>query len=321
MTATPTPVPPVLECSTVYRPAEPVSLAATLGPLRRGRGDPTVQDDASTQPGRARTWRTFRTPLGAATLVLGTTADGAIEARAWGDGAEWVIDGVPELLGAGDDWSDLDVSGNRFLHEAYRRMRGVRLPRTRLVFCAMVPAILEQKVTTVEALRAWRQLVRLYGDPAPGPAPEGLLVMPTAERWRLIPSWEWHRAGVDPKRSRTVLAAASVAAGLDRTVTLGRSGDEITRKLCTVPGVGIWTAAETTQRSHGDPDSVSVGDYHLHDVVGWALAGHPVDDDGMLELLEPWRGHRQRVMRIIGASGFRKPRFGPRITIQDHRRH
>ena len=92
-------------------------------------------------------------------------------------------------------------------------------------------------------------------------------------------------------------------------------------KLRSVRGVGSWTAAETSQRAHGDVDSVSVGDYHLPATVGWALIGAPVDDDGMLELLEPWAGQRQRVMRLIEASGFRPPRFGPRITIQDHRGH
>src|SRR3954452_22214377 len=93
------------------------------------------------------------------------------------------------------------------------------------------------------------------------------------------------------------------------------------RRLRSRGGVGTWPPAETSQRAHGDPDEVSVGDYHLHDIVGWALTGGPVDDDGMLELLEPWRGHRQRVVRIILASGFRKPRFGPKMTIQDHRSH
>jgi 3-methyladenine DNA glycosylase/8-oxoguanine DNA glycosylase len=313
--------PPVLTCSTVYRPAGDLDLGRTLGPLCRGAGDPTEVREPASVLGAAAFWRTFRTPQGPATLRLRQAANGSVEARAWGDGAEWIIDGVPELLGAGDDWSDLDLSSSPFLRDAHRRMRGVRLPRTRLVFEAMVPAIFEQKVTVIEAHRAYRQLVRKHGEPAPGPAPAGLMVAPSPERWRLVPSWEWHRAGVDPRRSRTVLAAAGVASGLDRTADLGRGGEGISAKLRSVPGVGVWTAAETMQRAHGDPDTVSVGDFHLHDIVGWALAGKPVDDDGMLELLEPWRGSRQRVMRIILTSGFRKPRFGPRMTIQDHRWH
>jgi 3-methyladenine DNA glycosylase/8-oxoguanine DNA glycosylase len=115
--------------------------------------------------------------------------------------------------------------------------------------------------------------------------------------------------------------AASVASSLERTLALGRGGPDVASKLRSLRGVGVWTAAETTQRSHGDPDSPSVGDYHLPAIVGYALVGEPVDDDGMLELLAPYAGHRQRVMRLIEESGVRKPMRGPRMTIQDHRTH
>jgi len=302
-----------LACTT-YTPPTPVDIRVTLRPLVRGRLDPTMRVDDSG------IWRTMLTPMGPATLHL-TSAAGSVEARAWGDGAEWAIAGVPELLGDGDDWSGLDVSGNPFLAESRRRNPGLRLLRTRQVFEMLLVAILEQKVTGIEARRGWRTLLTKFGDVPPGPAPEGMRVFPSAERWRRVPSWEWHTAGVGPQRSATVMRAASVASSLERTLSHGRGGPEVAAKLRSIPGIGVWTAAETTQRSHGDPDSPSVGDYHLPAVVGWALIGKPVDDDGMLELLEPYAGHRQRVMRLIEASGFRKPAFGPRMTIQDHRRH
>jgi 3-methyladenine DNA glycosylase/8-oxoguanine DNA glycosylase len=91
--------------------------------------------------------------------------------------------------------------------------------------------------------------------------------------------------------------------------------------LCSIPGIGVWTAAEVVQRTFGDPDTVSVGDYHLKNIVGWALAGRRTDDDGMLELLEPWRGHRQRVVRLIltGGRGARPPRRGPRTAPTNYR--
>jgi 3-methyladenine DNA glycosylase/8-oxoguanine DNA glycosylase len=251
---------------------------------------------------------------------LARRADGIV-ATAWGAGAEWAIASVPELLGRSDDAAGFDVSRNAFLADSARRNPGLRLQRTGLVLEMMIAAILEQKVTTLEAHRAWRYLLMRHGQPAPGPAPAGMRVSPSAEAWRMIPSWEWHGAGVDSSRSRAAIAAASVASGLERTLALGRGGDEVWRRLRTVPGVGVWTAAETSQRAHGDPDAVSVGDYHLPALVGWALIGSPVDDDGMLELLAPWAGHRQRVMRLIIASGFAKPRFGARMTIQDHRAH
>jgi 3-methyladenine DNA glycosylase/8-oxoguanine DNA glycosylase len=300
--------------STVYRPTTPVHLHQTLRSLSRGSGDPSYRVVGSS------VWRGVRTPHGPGTLRL-TPVPSGVEATAWGDGAEWLVAHVPDLLGRGDDWSELDVSGSEFLSDALRRLPGLRLTRGNLVVQMLIPAVLEQKVTSTEAWRAWRQLVRAHGTPAPGPAPEGLTVPPDAAGWARIPSWEWHRAGVGPQRSATVMRVCAVATGLERTLELGRGGDEVQRRLRTVVGVGVWTAAETSQRSHGDPDSPSVGDYHLPALVGWALIGKPVDDDGMLELLEPYRGHRERVMRLISASGFRKPRFGPRMTIQDHRFH
>jgi len=78
-------------------------------------------------------------------------------------------------------------------------------------------------------------------------------------------------------------------------------------------------AAQARIRAFGDADAVSVGDYHLAHQVGFALTGHRVDDDGMVELLEAWRGHRQRVIRLIGLSGAFEERRGPRLAPEDHR--
>jgi len=300
--------------SAEYAPRIPVALSSTLAPLARGPLEPTFRFTADG------VWLTARTPLGAATLHL-TQRASAVAAMAWGPGAEWMIDGVPRLLGHDDDWSALDVAGHPLLQDSLRRNPGLRLLRTSRVFEAMAPAIFEQKVTGKEARSSWRVLVGRHGEPAPGPAPSGMRLIPTPEVWRRIPSWEWHRAGVGPDRSAAVMRAATVAPSLERTLTLGRGGAAVERALCSIPGIGAWTAAETMQRAHGDPDSPSFGDYHLPALVGWALTGAPVDDDGMLSLLEPWAGQRQRVMRLIECSGFAKPRFGPRMTVQDHRAH
>jgi 3-methyladenine DNA glycosylase/8-oxoguanine DNA glycosylase len=299
---------------TRFAPGRPVDVRTTLQPLKRGAGDPTMRVDATG------TWRTILTPAGPATLHL-AQHQSHVECAAWGAGAEWAIESVPELLGQGDDWSDFDVSALPFAAEAQRQNPGLRLTRTKLVFEALVMAILEQKITGIEAKRGWRILVTKYGSPASGPVPAGMRVVPTPQEWAQIPSWEWHRAGVGPQRSATVMRATKVAASLERTADWGRGVARVESALRSVVGVGVWTAAETMQRAHADPDSPSVGDYHLAAVVGWALIGEPVDDDRMLELLEPWRGHRQRVVRLITASGFRKPAFGPRMTIQDHRGH
>ena len=185
---------------------------------------------------------------------------------------------------------------------------------------SLIPAVLEQKVTGKEAWAAWRWLLRHHGEAAPGPVADRMRVVPDAETWRHVPSWDWHRAGVDPKRSATAVRCARVAAQLEACP--GLTHDEAHARLRSVSGVGAWTAAETAERALGDADALSVGDYHLKDVVGWALLGHGLDDEAMVELLEPVRPQRYRAVRLIDLTpGARKPRFGPRMTIQDHRNH
>ena len=104
-----------------------------------------------------------------------------------------------------------------------------------------------------------------------------------------------------------------------RAAAAAQTGEERDRVFTALRGVGLWTSAEARIRAFGDPDAVSVGDYHLAHEVGYALTGHRVDDDGMLELLEPWAGQRQRVIRLIETTGLREPRRGPRLSPEDHR--
>ena len=302
----------------------PYSLRQTLGPLRRGNGDPSF---AARPDGL---WMAFTTPDGPVTLRLTSAElgpDPHVDAQAWGPGSASALTAVPRLLGAGDDWSAFDEPAfhatlPRMVREARRRNPALRLPSTGRMIDSLVPTILEQKVTVIEARRGFRYLMYRHGTPAPGAstvAPAGLLVRPTPEQWLRIPSWDWHKAGVGPQRSATIMRALRSAVALERLAALPAA--EAAEKMQAIPGIGVWTAAEVVQRTHGCPDSIAVGDYHLAADVGAALTGRRTDDAGMLALLEPWTGHRQRVVRMIGLSGFRKPTFGPRMTIQDHRGH
>lgn len=295
-----------------WHPPFPLDLPGMLAPLRRGRGDPTWSSAAE----GAAIWRTSTTVAGAATTRLSRRADGTVVARAWGPGAEVVLDGLPSLLGADDDPASF-VAHHPLVADAARRRPGLRFGATRRVWDVLVPAVLEQKVTGTEARRSWRELCHRFGDAAPGPAPAGMRVAPTPERIRAVPDWEWHRAGVDSARRRAILACAAVAPRLERAVELG--GEEGRILLRRVPGVGVWTAAEVAQRAWADADAVSFGDFHIPTLVGWALVGRPLDDEGMLAVLAPYVPQRARAVRYVELSGFRRPRFGPRYSPRDFR--
>lgn len=290
-------------------PEGPLDLGLVLGPLRRGPGDPTFRamPDGSV-------WRATLTPAGPGTLRVAARGT-EVRGEAWGPGAEWLLDGLPELLGAADDPS-VFVPRHRVVAMARHRRPGLRLTRTGLVMESLIPSVLEQKVTTDEAYRAWRLLVRKYGEPAPGPAPARMCVMPDARTWALIPSWEWHRAGVDNKRASTILRAVRVAARMEEALRMPAA--QAQARLEVVPGIGPWTSAEVVQRSHGAADAVTVGDLHLPGIVGFALAGdRDADDSVMLELLEPYAGQRHRAARLILLSGRVPARRAPRMPRGD----
>lgn len=293
-----------------WQPPVPFDMRGVLAPLRRGKGDPSLRVDDS-----GAVWLAANTPDGSGTLSLRWSGDDVV-ARAWGAGASWLLDRVPALLGEQDDDSGF-VAHHDAVAAARRGLPGLRLGATGRVWDALVPAVLEQKVTGYEARRSWRELCRWFGEPAPGPCPDGMRVPPTPNALRGIADWDWHRAGIDLTRRRALLAAARVAPRLERAAELGgTAGRELLRK---VPGIGIWTAAEIAQRAWGDPDAVSFGDFHIPGVVGHALLGRKLDDAGMAEVLAPYAGHRHRAIRYLEAAGFSKPSFGPRYPIRDYR--
>jgi 3-methyladenine DNA glycosylase/8-oxoguanine DNA glycosylase len=286
---------------TVIRLRAPLDLRQTLGPLLRGTGDPTMRFEPD-----GTVWRATRTPAGPATLRLrrhGTEVRGV----AWGPGAADALDTLPDLLGE-NDRPELLVANHRLVAELARRLPGMRLPRTHRPFEALLPSILEQKVTNTEAWRGYRGLLRRVSEPAPGPV--ALLLPASAEAVAALPYFALHPFGIERRRADLLRRAAFVAPRMERD-----ERETAYARLRAIPGIGPWTVAEVGRVTYGDPDAVSVGDFHLPSLVAWCLARERrADDARMLELLEPYRGQRGRVQRLLELSGLRPPRHGPRLA-------
>jgi len=291
----------------------PVELSLTLGPFRHGRRDPTFVRRSDG------VWRGTRTPDGTATVRFAAGGGaGRVRVTAWGPGAGRAMERAPALLGAGDRPASFDPPPG-LVRDLHRRHPGLRIPRSGAVFEAILPTILEQKVAGVEAFRSYRSLVLAWGEPAPGPgASLGLRVAPSPADLATRPYFEFHRFGIERKRATTILMAASRAARLEETAAMDH--ESARRRLCALPGVGPWTAAEVALVALGDADAVPVGDYHLPHMVAWNLAGEPrATDERMLELLAPFAGHRGRALRLLVLGGAGAPRFGPRMRLRSMR--
>ncbi len=295
-----------------HESTRPLDARATLAQLGHGAYDPAVR---RTPDGAL--WRTSLLPTGPVTQRIVQDGPRAVVVEMWGDGAREAADGVADLLGEDDDATGFTPPA--VLREAALRAVGQRMPRTNRVLESLIPAVLEQRVQAVTAHRAWRWLLTRHGTPAPGPAPSGMRVVPSPQRWAAIPSWDWHRAGIDPGRARVAVACARVAGRLEEASAMEPGAARA--RLESVPGVGVWTSAEVAQRAFGDADAVSVGDFNIPGAVGWVLAGERTDDAGMLALLAPYAPHRHRVVRLVRDSGHAKaPRRGPRTPLVDYRR-
>jgi 3-methyladenine DNA glycosylase/8-oxoguanine DNA glycosylase len=239
-----------------------------------------------------------------------------VEAQAWGEGGEWLLDRLPVLVGA--TRPPLETLGHPALAAAARRLPGLRLPCTGGLVEALLPAILEQRVAGLQARRSWAALVRRCGEPAPGPA--GLLLPPDPARVAAMSDWELHALNVERQRADPLRTVARRASSVQRLAASGVPAEEVRRRLVAeLPGIGVWTVAEAAIRALGDEDAVPVGDYNLPKHVGWALTGRRAGDDSeMLALLEPWAGRRGLVVQLLVAA-VRMPRRAPRLALRDIR--
>ena len=286
--------------------AGPLDLARTLGPHRRGYGDPSLRIDGP------RAWRATRTVDGPASIVIEAHAD-HVRGEAWGPGAARALDALPAMLGLDRPADGGAVRQHRLLGELAKRHAGLRIGRTGAVMEALVPAILEQKVTGLEARTGFRRLVAALGEVAPGPPALRLRLPPTPERLAATPYHVFHPFGIERRRADLVRRAAARAGWFEAIVDMPLP--DAYARLTALSGLGPWTAAEVAVRALGDLDAVSVGDYHIPNLVAWALAGEPRGtDDRMLELLEPFRPYRAMAVRLLEVSGIRAPRYGPRYA-------
>lgn len=279
----------------------PLDLRATLGPVTFpwGRWTP----DGWVRP--------LRSPVGPATLRVHRDAEG-VHGEAWGPGAEWILERLEDWIGLRDRPESFQTDHPQ-IAELHRHRLGARFARTSLVFEALMVAVLAQKVTGKEAAAGLRGMMRRFSERAPGPL-EGLWLPPDAAQLAAAPYHAFHDLGVERRRADTLRGLAARAGRLDRLaeVDSAQAGSYLRR----FSGVGAWTVAETVALAHGDADALSVGDFHLKHLVAWHLTGEPRGtDEQMVELLEPFRPHRGRVIRLLEAAG-RYPAYGPRQPLR-----
>ncbi len=278
------------------------SLRNTLRILQMGRYDPSL---ALTSNALA---LAVQTPQGSATLEA-EQVGANVHARIWGEGGEWLEERLPALLGLRDK-PHLFTPRAHVLRELQQRFPGVHLPRLPLITTRIMQVVLLQLVSWKDGLHAYTNLTKALGEPAPGPHPD-LILPPTAQRIARTPVHELCAHGMLERQAKTLHALAHRHTRIERAASEGHIA--FAKTLLTVPGVGPWTIEYSMGSALGVADAVLIGDYHLPHCIAWTFAGEPrADDTRMLELLEPYAGHRFRVIRLLWLGGKTAPRRAPK---------
>ena len=284
--------------------------------LRNGAYDPTtrVRLGATSLAGEgevARIERATHTPLGPGTIAIDVTADGAHHLQVWGDGGSWLADRHQRLTARATATPRITAQ-HPTLERAVHHIGHLQLPATDTPYHEVLPAILGQRITAAQAMSQWSALCTQFGELAPGPL--GLRLPPSPARLARVTSWEFHRLGIERQRASTLHVAARHAAFIDRTRDL--DGAAARSALMALPGIGVWTAAVAIGVSHGDPDALPVGDFHVKNTVAHALTGKARgSDDDMLDTLAAYAGTRWLVVRVLEKAGLTAPRLAPKRRI------
>jgi len=280
---------------------QPYDLRRTMAGIRLGAHDPTIRTEDH------HVAIALQTPEGAVSLGVTELAH-SLEVRTWGAGTDWVAPRLPGLLGLKDNASAFDPIPGA-VRKLWHRFPGAHLPKLPRVFHRLVQVTLLQLVPWRDACRSWGRLVKDLGEASPGP--HDVRLPPSSTTLAATSDDTLVALGIRPKQARTVRRLAKYATRLERDAEAG--SDELAKRLELIPGIGPWTIAYVRASALGCPDAVLLGDYNLPNTVAYILAGEPrASDERMLELLEPYCGHRFRVIRLVWMNGVSAPRRGPR---------
>lgn len=253
------------------------------------------------------------TVAGIGTIAI-TRVDGGVHAEAWGIGADELLDRLPTLVGLDDPiWNGTTPTEIRDLDA---ESHGLRLGANGAMHETLVKAVLGQMVTTQEAKRSFRLLKSTFGAPAPGPFTM-VKAFPDPSVIAGMSYEDLHRVGVEQKRAEIVIEVSRRGRRINESLTMPVA--DAWNRLLAIRGVGPWTAGLVMGPAYGDRDAVPIGDYHLANTIGWALGAQPRSDDArMLELLEPFRPYRRRILMMVKQAGIRAPKYGPRTAMRSH---
>lgn len=181
----------------------------------------------------------------------------------------------------------LALSASAELGALVRRTPGVRVPGAWDGFELAVRAILGQQISVAAATTLASRVALAFGQPfdaAPGlthlfPAPAAL-----AEA-------DITRIGATRAQAGSIQALAAAVAAGEMVIEANAGLEEFVARLCTLRGIGPWTAHYVAMRACGEPDAFPASDLGLRRAAGHGTLLSSRELSRQAEAWRPWRAY------------------------------
>jgi len=193
-------------------------------------------------------------------------------------------------LGA-DPWQIMShLRRSPYLKRRLRGAPGLRIPGAWDAFELAVRAILGQQVTVKGATTLAGRLVRAYGTRINVDAGSGLTHL--FPRPQVLADADLTSIGMPRARAATIRALATGVCRGSIVLDAAHGLEDAVARLCTVPGIGAWTAHYIAMRAFGEPDAFPADDLGLRRALsnGSALLSAAAAE-GIAEAWRPWRAY------------------------------
>ncbi|MEX2272912.1 MAG: AlkA N-terminal domain-containing protein [Vicinamibacterales bacterium] len=180
------------------------------------------------------------------------------------------------------------LSSDPRLAAAIRARHGLRVPGAWHPWEIAMRAIVGQQVSVEAASTLVGRIVERAGTPIETPF-DGLTRLFPAPG--AVAAADLSNIGMPGARAATVKrVAAGLAAGAIR-LEIGQGYDATVRELCSIQGIGPWTAEYIALRALGEPDAFPAGDLGLRKALGNGAPASERDVATAAEAWRPWRGY------------------------------
>lgn len=238
-------------------------------------------------------YRALQDERGTELVAVRSAAGGAIELRATGRRAERWLPTIARMLGTHVDLTRwyARVRTVAWLAPLAAALRGLKPPRYPTLWEALAHSILFQQISIHAAASIMQRAVARLGESVELGGVR-CIAFPPAQRWLETSDAVLREAGISANKIAHLRSAARavVEGAISETQLEPLTTAEAAQRLCTIRGIGPWSASVVLLRGMGRLDTFPLRDSGVARSLALLAGEAHVDQDALLDRLGDVRG-------------------------------